>query len=43
MKEDKNIDKFIKQNINIEKPSLDFSNKVMSKVKALELKKEKSF
>ena len=43
MKEDKNIDKFIKQNINIEKPSLDFSNKVMSQVKALELKKEKAF
>ena len=43
MKENKNIDKFIKQNINIEKPSLDFSNKVMSQVKAIELNNEKAF
>ena len=43
MKEGKNIDKLIKQNLNIEKPSLDFSNKVMYQVKAFELKKERAF
>ncbi len=42
MKEDKNLDKFIKQNIDIEKPSFDFSKEVMQHILTSDLNKEKA-
>lgn len=42
MKEDKNLDKFIKQNIDIDKPSFDFSKEVMQHILTSDLNKEKA-
>jgi len=42
MKQDKNIDKFIKQSLSSEKPSSDFSANVMQQINALELENEKA-
>jgi len=42
MKKDKNLDKFLKENINIERSSLDFTNKVMQQIVADEKNKEKA-
>ena len=42
MKQDKNIDKFIKQNLSSENPSSEFSAKVMQQINALELENEKA-
>ncbi len=41
MKKDKNIDKFIKQNLSTEQPSSEFSSKVMQQINALEHENEK--
>ncbi len=41
-KNSRNIEKFIKQNMEIEKPSLEFTEKVMDQVLASESKKEKA-
>jgi len=42
MKEDKNIDKFIKQNLSPENPSSEFSAKVMQQINDLELENAKA-
>jgi uncharacterized integral membrane protein len=42
MKQDKNIDKFIKQNLSTEQPSSDFSSRVMQQINSLELENEKA-
>lgn len=42
MKENKKIDKFIKHNIDVEKTSFDFSNKVMQQILSSDLEKEKA-
>jgi uncharacterized integral membrane protein len=42
MKQDKNIDKFIKQNLSTEQPSPVFSSKVMQQINSLELENEKA-
>jgi uncharacterized integral membrane protein len=42
MKQDKNIDKFIKQNLSTEQPSSEFSSKVMHHIHALEHENEKA-
>lgn len=39
---EKNIDKFIKQNLDIQEPSKDFSGNVMEEIYALDLKKDKA-
>ena len=39
---DKNIDDFIKQNLDIQEPSKDFSGNVMEQIYALDLKKDKA-
>jgi hypothetical protein len=39
---DKNIDNFIKQNLDIQEPSKDFSGNVMEEIYALDLKKDKA-
>ena len=39
---DKNIDNFIKQNLDIQEPSKDFSGNVMEQIYALDLKKDKA-
>ena len=39
---DKNIDNFIKQNLEIQEPSLSFSDNVMEGIVALDLKKDKA-
>lgn len=42
MKENKKIDRFIKQSIDVEKTSFDFLNKVMQQIMSSDLKKEKA-
>jgi len=42
MKQDKNIDKFIKHNLSTEQPSSEFSSKVMQQINSLELENEKA-
>jgi len=39
---DKNIDNFIKQNLEIQEPSMNFSDNVMEEIYALDLKKDKA-
>ncbi len=41
MKQDKNIDRFIKKNLRTEKPSTSFSNELMQQIHALENENEK--
>ena len=41
-KDSKNIDKFIQENLDVKKTSLDFTNEVMEQVFRLELKEEKA-
>jgi hypothetical protein len=42
MKENKKIDKLIKHNIDVEKTSFDFSNRVMQQIMSSDLKKERA-
>jgi len=42
MKQDKNIDKFIKEGLEVENTSLDFSDYVMQHIHALDIEKEKA-
>ncbi len=42
MKEDKKIDKLIRESLKMEQPSIDFTNKIMNQIEAVDAKQEKA-
>jgi len=42
MKEDKKIDKLIRESLKMEQPSVDFTNKIMGQIELADVKKEKA-